>query len=94
MHLAHSFIYSIPLILVSFYITIANAQSSMEEPGKVSQSRISFENIETEVLQLLPLSTHPISTIVGGFRLTGDNRFYRVSITDLDILITDIYSRQ
>jgi|TARA_B110000902_G_scaffold135890_1_gene157422 hypothetical protein len=89
MHLAHSFIYSIPLILVSFYITIANAQSSTEEPGKVSQSRISFENIETEVLQLLPLSTHPISTIVGGFRLTGDNRFYRVSITDLDILITD-----
>jgi hypothetical protein len=84
-----AFIYLILLIMVSLLFPVAKAAPPTQGKEELKQSSVLFKQIEIEVLNQLPLSKQPISTIVGGFRLRGNRSIYQVSITDLDILITN-----
>jgi hypothetical protein len=61
----------------------------IEALKEIKPPSLLFKEIEIEILQQLPLSSQPIATIVGGFTLTGNRSIYRVSIKDLDLLITE-----
>jgi hypothetical protein len=84
-----TFVYLIALIGGVLSFPSAKASVPMESVEELKQASILFKQIEMEVLQQLPLSNKPISTVVGGFRLSGNRSIYQVSITDLDILISE-----